>query len=190
MSLPAVASLIAFVRKHTFVLAAILLAILAGGCQRLASLPVPPDSRICLFENQGSLCTPPTPAELARYVDFGAVTKSLVKAVVQHYPALRQGPNQLRDLGDMVQIGLLKQARAKGRTRKEETDEAARLKTPLCFAAHLTPKLSLPLHNPQKPRPLLLPRCEILCWEIREFSPLLRMDKTPTAGVLTILSRR
>ena len=119
MSLPAVASLIAFVRKHTFVLAAILLAILVavGGYSGWRHYQYRQTAEFAFSKIKGAL-HPANPAELARYVDFGAVTRSLVKAVVQHYPALRQGPNQLRDLGDMVQIGLLKQARAKGRTRQ------------------------------------------------------------------------
>ena len=182
MSLPALAPLVAFVRKHTFVLAAILLAILAavGGYSGWRHYQYRQTAEFAFSKIKGAL-HPANPAELARYVDFGAVTKSLVKAVVQHYPALRQGPNQLRELGDMVQIGLLKQARAKEEPAKEETDEIARLKTPLyvlppTFYTQLWESLSL--HNPTETSAFIAAKVRNPVLN-REFSFLLRMDKTP-----------
>ena len=181
MSLPAVASLVAFIRKHTFVLAAILLVILAavGGYSGWRHYQYRQTAEFAFSQIKGAL-HPANPAELARHVDFGAVTKHLVKAIVQHYPALKQGPNQLRDLGDMVQVGLLKQARAKEEPAKEETDEVARLKTPLyVFPPTFFTQLweSMTLQNPTETTAFIAAKVRHPVLN-KEFSLLLRMDKT------------
>ena len=182
MSLPAVASLIAFTRKHTFVLAAILLVILAavGGYSGWRHYQFRQTAEFAFSQLKDAL-RPVKPADLAVRVDFAAITKPLVKAVVQHYPALKQGPNQTRDLSDMIQIGLLKQARLKEEPAKEETDEVARLKTPLyllppTFYTQLAETLTL--QNPTDTTALIAAKVRHPVLN-KEFSILLRMDKTP-----------
>ncbi|WP_374282644.1 translation initiation factor IF-2 [Desulfovibrio sp.] len=182
MSLPAVASLIAFTRKHTFVLAAILLVILAavGGYSGWRHYQFRQTAEFAFSQLKDAL-RPVKPADLAVRVDFAAITKPLVKAVVQHYPALKQGPNQTRDLSDMIQIGLLKQARIKEEPAKEETDEVARLKTPLyllppTFYTQLAETLTL--QNPTDTTALIAAKVRHPVLN-KEFSILLRMDKTP-----------
>ena len=182
MSLPAVASLIAFTRKHTFVLAAILLVILAavGGYSGWRHYQFRQTAEFAFSQLKDAL-RPVKPADLAVRVDFAAITKPLVKAVVQHYPALKQGPNQTRDLSDMIQIGLLKQARIKEEPAKEETDEVARLKTPLyllppTFYTQLSETLTL--QNPTDTTALIAAKVRHPVLN-KEFSILLRMDKTP-----------
>ena len=182
MSLPAVASLIAFTRKHTFVLAAILLVILAavGGYSGWRHYQFRQTAEFAFSQLKDAL-RPVKPADLAVRVDFAAITKPLVKAVVQHYPALKQGPNQTRDLSDMIQIGLLKQARIKEEPAKEETDEVARLKTPLyllppTFYTQLAETLTL--QNPTDTTALIAAKVRHPVLN-KEFSLLLRMDKTP-----------
>ena len=182
MSLPAVASLIAFTRKHTFVLAAILLVILAavGGYSGWRHYQFRQTAEFAFSQIKDAL-RPVKPADLAVRVDFAAITKPLVKAVAQHYPALKQGPNQTRDLSDMIQIGLLKQARLKEEPAKEETDEVARLKTPLyllppTFYTQLAETLTL--QNPTDTTALIAAKVRHPVLN-KEFSILLRMDKTP-----------
>ena len=182
MSLPAVASLIAFTRKHTFVLAAVLLVILAavGGYSGWRHYQFRQTAEFAFSQLKDAL-RPVKPADLAVRVDFAAITKPLVKAVVQHYPALKQGPNQTRDLSDMIQIGLLKQARIKEEPAKEETDEVARLKTPLyllppTFYTQLAETLTL--QNPTDTTALIAAKVRHPVLN-KEFSILLRMDKTP-----------
>lgn len=181
MSLPAVASLVAFIRKHTFVLAAMLLVILAavGGYSGWRHYQYRQTAEFAFLQIKGAL-HPANPAELARYVDFGAITKPMVKAVAQRYPGLKQGPNHLRDLSDMIQVGLLKQARVKEEPTKEETDEIARLKTPLyvlppTFYTQLWESLSL--QNPTDTTALIAAKVRHPVLN-KEFSLLLRLDKT------------
>ena len=181
MSLPAVAKLVAFIRKHTFVLAAILLLILAavGGYSGWRHYQFRQSAEFAFSQIKDAL-RPAKPAELAKRVDFGAITTQLVKAVAQHYPALKQGPNQLRDLSDMMQVGLLKQARIKEEPIKEETDEVARLKTalyvlPPTFYTQLTETLTL--QNPTETTALIAAKVRHPVLN-KEFSILLRMDKT------------
>ena len=181
MSLPAVASLVAFIRKHTFVLAAMLLVILAavGGYSGWRHYQYRQTAEFAFAQIKDAL-HPAKPADLALRVNFGALTKPMVKAVAQHYPALKQGPNQLRDLSDMIQVGLLKQARVKEEPIKEETDEVARLKTPLyvlppTFYTQLWENLSL--QNPTDTTAFITAKIRHPVLN-KEFSLLLRMDKT------------
>ena len=181
MSLPAVASFVAFIRKHTFVLAAILLVILAavGGYSGWRYYQYRQTAEFAFLQIKDAL-HPTKPADLALRVDFGAITKPLVKAVAQHYPTLKQGPNQLRDLSDMIQVGLLKQARVKEEPIKEETDEIARLKTPLhvmppTFYTQLWENMSL--QNPTDTSAFIAAKIRHPVLN-KDFSLLLRMDKT------------
>jgi len=181
MSLPAVASLVAFIRKHTFVLAAILLVILAavGGYSGWRHYQFRQSAEFAFSQIKDAL-HPVKPADLAKRVDFGAITKPLARAVAQHYPALRQGPNQLRDLNDMIQVGLLKQARVKEEPVKEETDEVARLKTaltvlPPTFYTQIWESLSL--QNPTDTSAFIAAKVRHPVLN-KEFSLLLRMGNT------------
>lgn len=181
MSLPAVASLVAFIRKHTFVLAAILLVILAavGGYSGWRHYQFRQSAEFAFSQIKDAL-HPVKPADLAKRVDFGSITKALARAVAQHYPAIKQGPNQLRDLNDMIQVGLLKQARIKEEPVKEETDEVARLKTPLTV---LPPTFytqiweSLSLQNPTDTSAFIAAKVRHPVLN-KEFSLLLRMNNT------------
>ena len=182
MSMPAVASLVAFIRKHTFVLAAALLVILAavGGYSGWRHYQYRQTAEFAFSQIKDAL-HPVKPADLAMRVDFAAITKPLVKTVAQLYPALKPGPNQLRDLSDMMQVGLLKQARIKEEPIKEETDEVARLKTalyvlPPTFYTQLTETLTL--QNPTDTTALIAAKVRHPVLN-KEFSILLRMDKTP-----------
>ena len=182
MSLPAVASLVAFIRKHTFVLAAILLVILAavGGYSGWRHYQFRQSAEFAFSQIKDAL-HPAKPADLAVRVDFAAITKSLAKAVAQHYPTLRQGPNQVRDLSEAIQVGLLKQARAKEEPAKEETDDVARLKSPFyvlppTFFTQLSETLAL--QDPTDTTALIAAKVRHPVLN-KEFSLLLRMDKTP-----------
>lgn len=181
MSLPVVASLVAFIRKHTFVLAAILLVVLAavGGYSGWRHYQYRQTAEFA-FTQIKDVLHPTKPADLAQRVNFSAITRPLVQAVAQHYPNLKKGPNQLRDLSDMIQVGLLKQARSKEEPAKEETDELARLKTPLyvlppTFYTQLAATLTL--QNPTENTALIAARIRHPVLN-KEFSLLLRMDKT------------
>lgn len=180
MSLP-VASLVAFIRKHTFVLAAILLIILAalGGYSGWRHYQYRQTAEFAFSQIKDAL-HPAKPADLALRVDFGAITKQLVQAVAQQYPNLKKGPNQTRELSDMIQVGLLKQARVKEEPAKEETDEVARLKTalyvlPPTFYTQLGATLTL--QNPTETTAFIAAKVRHPVLN-KEFSLLLRMDKT------------
>ena len=181
MSLPVVASFVAFIRKHTFVLAAILLVILAavGGYSGWRHYQYRQTAEFAFAQIKDAL-HPAKPTDLALRVDFAAITKPLVQAVAQHYPNLKAGPAQARDLSDLMQVGLLKQARVKEEPAKEETDEIARLKTPLyvlppTFYTQLAATLTL--QNPTETTALIAAKVRHPVLN-KEFSLLLRMDKT------------
>lgn len=182
MNLPFVASLVAFIRRHTLAMAAVLLALLAavGGYSGWRHYQYRQTTEFAFTQIKEAL-SPAKPAELALYVNFDAISRPLAAAIAQHYPFLKKGPNQLRDLSDMVQIGLLKQTRIKEEPVKEETDELARLKTPLYvlppdfftqFAASAT------LQNSTENTALVAAQIRHPVLN-KKFSLLLRMVKTP-----------
>ena len=182
MSLPSVAPIVAFIRKHTLLLAAVLLILLAaaGGYSGWQHYQFRQTAEFAFSQIKDSL-HPAKPADLARWVNFDALTKPLAKAVAQKYPNLKQGPNQLRDINDILQVGLLKQARAKEEPVKDEPDETARLKTPLyvlppTFYTQL--KETLALQNPTENTALIAAKVHHPLMN-KEFSLLLRLDKTP-----------
>ena len=102
MSLPSVAPLVAFIRKHTLLLATVLLILLAaaGGYSGWQHYQFRQTAEFAFSQIKDSL-HPTKPADLARWVNFDGLTKPLAKAVAQKYPNLKQGPNQLRDINDM-----------------------------------------------------------------------------------------
>ena len=120
MNLPFIAPLVAFIRQHLLALAAVLLVILAavGGYSGLRYYQYRQTAEFAFVQIKDAL-HPAKPTELAQRINFDAISLPLAKAVAEHYPFLKKGPNQLRDLSDMIQVGLLKQARVKEEPVKE-----------------------------------------------------------------------
>ena len=182
MNLPFIAPLVAFIRQHLLALAAVLLVILAavGGYSGLRYYQYRQTAEFAFVQIKDAL-HPAKPTELAQRINFDAISLPLAKAVAEHYPFLKKGPNQLRDLSDMIQVGLLKQARVKEEPVKEETDELARLKTPLYvlppnfFTQFFT---TMTLQNPTENTALIAAQIRHPVLN-KQFSLLLRMDKTP-----------
>lgn len=182
MSLPFVAPLIAFIRQHTLMIAAVLLVVLAavGGYSGWRHYQYRQTAEFAFTQIKDSL-HPAKPTELALRVNFDALSRPLAKAVMQNYPHLKQGPNQLRDLSDLIQVGLLKQTRVKEEPTKDEPDEKVRLRTPLyvlppTFYTQLAGTLAL--QNPTKNTALIAATVHHPLLN-KEFSLLLRMDRTP-----------
>ena len=177
MNLPFIAPLVAFIRQHLLALAAVLLVILAavGGYSGLRYYQYRQTAEFAFVQIKDAL-HPAKPTELAQRINFDAISLPLAKAVAEHYPFLKKGPNQLRDLSDMIQVGLLKQAPV-----KEETDELVRLRTPLYvlppnfFTQFFT---TMTLQNPTENTALIAAQIRHPVLN-KQFSLLLRMDKTP-----------
>ena len=182
MNLPFIASLVAFIRQHLLALAAVLLVILAavGGFSGWRYYQFRQTAEFAFAQIKDAL-HPAKPTELAQCINFDAISLPLAKAIAEHYPFLKKGPNQLRDLSDMVQVGLLKQARVKEEPVKEETDELVRLRTPLYvlppnfFTQFFT---TMTLQNPTENTALIAAQIRHPVLN-KQFSVLLRMDKTP-----------
>ena len=182
MTLPFVSSIVAFVRSHALALAAVLLtALLAvGGYSGWRHYQYRQTAAFAFEQIKDSL-HPANVAALAVRVDFNAICGPLASAIARQYPFLKKGPDQLRQLSDMAQVGLLKQARVKEEPLKEITDPLARLKTPLYvlpenFYTQLSHSVALQ-HDTDK--------TALVAAQVRHplldktFSLLLRMDKTP-----------
>ena len=109
MNLPFIASLVAFIRQHLLALAAVLLVILAavGGYSGWRYYQFRQTAEFAFAQIKDAL-HPAKPTELAQCINFDAISLPLAKAIAEHYPFLKKGPNQLRDLSDMIQVGLLK----------------------------------------------------------------------------------
>lgn len=182
MNLPFIPAIIAFVRSHIIPLAvALLVALLAvGGYSGWRHYQYRQTAEFAFAQIKGAL-HPANVAELAVRVDFNAICQPLARAIARQYPFLKKGPDQLRLLSDMAQVALLKQARVKEEPQKEETDPLARLKTPLyvlpkTFFTQLSHSVALQ-HDAEK--------TALIAAEVhhpllkKDFSLLLRMDKTP-----------
>ena len=181
MNLPFVAPLVAFLRQNLLMLAAALLALLTlvGGYSGWRYFQFRQTAEYTFMQIKDSL-HPANPTDLALLVNFDAISLPLAKAVAQHYPFIKTGPNQVRDLSDMIQVDLLKQARVKEEPIKEETDEIARLTAPLYvlppnFYTQLAANITLQSSTETSALVSAQIRHPVLD---KPFSLLLRMDKT------------
>lgn len=181
MTLPFVSSIIAAVRSHAIALAVVLLtALLAvGGYSGWRHYQYRQTAAFAFAQIKNSL-HPANIEKLAVLVDFNAIGGPLARAMAQQYPFLKKGPDQLRQLSDMAQVALLKQARVKEEPLKEETDPLARLKKPLYvlpenFFTQLSHSVALQHDTPQTALVSAEVRHPLLD---KTFSLLLRMDNT------------
>lgn len=79
--------------------------------------------------------TPPKPEELAKLVDFQGVAGDLAAATAETFPFFKQGPDQRRELAQMIQTGLLRRflekeqapSKSKGKNSAADDEEKARL---------------------------------------------------------------
>lgn len=118
---------------------------------------------------------------IAELVDFNSLASSLAKDLAQNYPFLKAGPDQVRQLDDMVQIALLKQTRTKQEPVKDVADLKTRLKTPLYalppdFLAQMAATLSL--QTASEGTALLTAKVRHPLFD-KNFLLILRMDQTP-----------
>lgn len=95
-------------RKITFVVAILLIAGLGAGgwfgwkeYQRRQSAEY-------AFEAVKKSLAPPNPAELARLVDFNSISQELAEAIAHSFPFFKAGPDQERNIRNMLQTVLLK----------------------------------------------------------------------------------
>ena len=181
MNLSFVAPLVEFMRHNLLKLTAVLLGLQAvvGGYSGWRYYQFRQTAEYAFLQIKDSL-HPAKPTDLALLVNFDAISLPLAKAVAQHYPFLKPGPNQIRDLSDMIQVGLLKQMRVKEEPIKEETDELARLKSPLYvlppnFFTQLSANIALQSATETSALVSAQIRHPVLD---KPFSLLLRLDKT------------
>lgn len=83
------------------------------------------------FSTFSSALQPPKAEQLAKLVDFNTLSEHLARAIARNYAFLRQGPNQLRDLKDMIQMQLLQRVMTKEEPVTEKRDAQKLLQMPL-----------------------------------------------------------
>lgn len=149
MNLPFLPTIVAFAKKHTLVLAAAVLVIIVVvmGVSGWRYFQYRQSSQYTYETLRDALKTGDAES-IAELVDFNTFSANLSKNLIQNYPFLKAGPDQERQLRDMIQTSLLKQVRTKQEPAKEEHDLKTRLRTPLYalpqdFIAQIVNSLSL-----------------------------------------------
>ncbi|ATD81175.1 MULTISPECIES: hypothetical protein [Desulfovibrio] len=190
MNFPAISRLISFVRQHILVFAAgILIVIVAvlfySGWRyyqfRQSSLYAYEELRDALKNAQTN--------NIAELVDFNALSRQLAANLMRSYPFLKAGPDQERQISDMIQTALLRQLRSKQEAAKEEPDLKTRLKTPLYalpsdFLEQLSKTISL--QTASEGTALLTARIRHPLLD-KNFPLILRMDKTAEGWIVRSL---
>ena len=132
MKFPDFSLLISFMRQNAFVVAAgtsiVIVAVLAYSGWRYYQFR---QSSLYAYEELYDALKNAQANHIAEVVDFNALSKQLAASLAQSYPFLKAGPNQERQISDMIQTALLKQLRSKQEAAKEEPDLKTRLKTQL-----------------------------------------------------------
>lgn len=124
-----------FVRKHVIALTvALLAAALAAGVWygwRYYQYRQSSDFAYARFRDA---LQPPNPEKLAVLVDFNTLSGEMAEALAKTFPFFKKGPDQIRDLKNTVQMGLLKKLLSKEEPKSDaaaETDPQKLLQQPL-----------------------------------------------------------
>jgi hypothetical protein len=88
-------------------------------------------SDVFAFNSFSSALQPPNAEQLAKLVDFNTLSEHLARAIARKYTFLKQGPNQLQDLKDMIQMQLLRRVMTKEEPVAEKQDAEKLLQMPL-----------------------------------------------------------
>jgi hypothetical protein len=78
-----------------------------------------------------SALQPPNAESLAKFIDFNTLSDNLARVIARNYVFLKQGPNQVRDLRDMIQMQLLRRVMTKEEPAREKQDPQKLLQMPL-----------------------------------------------------------
>lgn len=187
MNLPFLPAVITFVKKHTLVLVAVVLVliitVMAVSGWRYYQYR---QSSQYAFETLRDALKTADAENIAELVDFNTFSTSLAKNLMQSYPFLKAGPDQERQLRDMIQISLLKQIRTKQEPIKDEHDLKTRLRTPLYalpqdFISQIVNSLSLQTSSDGTALLTAKVRQPLLD---KNFQLIFRMDKTPEGWVV------
>jgi hypothetical protein len=105
-------------------------------------------SGVFAFNSFSSALQPPKAEQLAKLVDFNRLSENLAQAIARNYTFLKQGPNQLRDLKDMIQMQLLQRVMTREEPVTEKRDAQKLLQMPLVvlpddFLAQFTKNLAV-----------------------------------------------
>lgn len=127
MKLPSLAPLAAFIRLHivafvVILLAAALLSISVFGITQYQYRQSGDYALIRLSES----ILQSNREELARRVDFNTLTGTLAQSTAEAFPFLKQGPDQIRELKEHIQMDLLKafaEQKTSGRGGKDKKEE-------------------------------------------------------------------
>ncbi|MDR1658826.1 MAG: translation initiation factor IF-2 [Desulfovibrio sp.] len=88
-------------------------------------------SGLFAFNSFSSALQPPNAERLAKLVDFNTLSGHLAQAIARNYTFLKQGPNQMRDLKDMIQMQLLQRVMTREEPVTEKRDAQKLLQMPL-----------------------------------------------------------
>jgi hypothetical protein len=70
-------------------------------------------SGVFAFVSFSGALQPPSAEKLAKLIDFNRLSGQLARSIALHYAYLKKGPDQIRDLQDMIQMSLLQRAMSK-----------------------------------------------------------------------------
>ncbi|OXS28548.1 MAG: hypothetical protein BCS36_10370 [Desulfovibrio sp. MES5] len=183
MNFQFIPKIVAFARQHTLALAAsvLVLIVIVISFSGWRYYQYRQSSQYAYEILRDALKTADTET-IAALVDFNSLSGSLAKDLVQNYPFLKAGKDQIRQVDDMIQTALLKQIRTKQEPVKDEPDLKIRLRTPLYalppdFLAQLASTLSL--QTSSEGTALLTAKARHPLLD-KNFLLILRMDQTPT----------
>ncbi|MDD4701949.1 MAG: translation initiation factor IF-2, partial [Desulfovibrio sp.] len=182
MNLPFLPAIVTFAKKNTLVLVAVVLVIIVTvmGVSGWRYFQYRQSSQYAYETLRDALKTADT-ENIAELVDFNTFSTILAQSMAQSYPFLKAGPDQERQLRDMVQISLLKQIRTKQEPLKDEIDLKTRLRTPLYalpqdFIAQIVNTMSL--QTSSEGTALLSAKVRHPLLD-KNFQLIFRMDMTP-----------
>lgn len=135
MKLPLLPFLSSFFRTHVIALAVALLAaaLAVGGWYGWRYYQYRQSLDFAYARFQDAL-QPPSPEKLALLVDFDTLSGELAQALAKAFPFFKKGPDQIRDLKNTIQTGLLKKLLSKEDPKpggEAETDPKKLLQQPL-----------------------------------------------------------
>lgn len=135
MKLPLIPFLSSLFRKHVIALTVALLAaaLAVGGWYGWRYYQYRQSLDFAYARFQDAL-QPPSPEKLALLVDFNTLSGELAQALAKAFPFFKQGPDQIRDLKNTIQTGLLKKLLSKEDPKasgEAETDPQKLLQQPL-----------------------------------------------------------
>ncbi|CAK7039866.1 MAG: hypothetical protein DESF_01670 [Desulfovibrio sp.] len=187
MNFPDLSRLISFVRQHVLAIAAgmlimIMVVLLFSGWRYYEFR----QSSLYAYEELRDSLKGAQPDELAELVDFNALSRQLAASLARSYPFLKAGPDQERQISDMIQTALLRQMRTKQEPAKEEPDLKARLMTPLyALPPDFLEQLAKTIHlqTSSEGTALLTARIRHALLD-KTFPLILRMDKTAEGWIV------